>query len=617
MFRRSLLRKVMLRKIRLHIVIGWMLAVFTLDSALAQPVDDSQIASNAVWLQLLHTGQTPVKGGENTFYLAADGADDPLAELVATLHYFQQQPRLQCRFPARRMFLQRYYPASRFPEVSCSDYQAYLDAFVTNSVSLIFASGYLGNPASMFGHVFLKFNGEKEHDLLDNTFSYGAQVPDSDNKLAYIVKGITGGYDGHFTNQKYHHHDLTYNESELRNLWEYRLNLDRADIEFILAHLWELENSSMTYYFFRHNCAYQLAKLLELVMDIPLTEPGKYWVMPVDLIMMLDSQPASTRYTDVIFHGSRQQALYEHFRQLSAMQQQTLLAILQNPQTRTEALLSALSEADVKPVIDTLYDYVAFQDVRLDELPDSLNEKKRQAMALRFTLPPGRVQWQSTQPAPPHTAQLTSLLQAGMVTNQDVSSATFRFRANYYDLLTYNPGRIPFSELSTFDFTLAYSDKHALSVKRFSLLNVINLNASQTGLPGDDAPAWKLSAGYRQQANDCEHCGSTYIEGFVGKAWSPDSRYVFYAALSGTATSSNRMGGNIAAGVEVGGVTTITPTIAMSFSAGHQWYVNALSEHRQYMQVESRWLVNQQWDIRAIFTYLGQAETGVHISYYY
>jgi hypothetical protein len=83
--------------------------------------------------------------------------------------------------------------------VACPKYEDYLDAFSTHSASLIFASGYLGNPASMFGHVFLKFNGESEDGLLDNTFSYGAKVPDNENKLVYITKGILGGYQGKFS----------------------------------------------------------------------------------------------------------------------------------------------------------------------------------------------------------------------------------------------------------------------------------------------------------------------------------------------------------------------------------------------------------------------------------
>ncbi|GGF77345.1 hypothetical protein GCM10011338_32070 [Alteromonas lipolytica] len=578
----------------------------------------SELASHPVWLQLLHAGQTPVTAENSPFYLAADGYKHPQNELEATISAFKRQPDLQCRYPARRMFLQQHAPNLTFTRVECAEYQQYLEAFMTDSVSLIYASGFLGNPASMFGHVFLKFNGNQQHDLLDNTFSYGAQVPDSDNKLAYIVKGISGGYAGHFTNQKYHHHDLTYNESELRNLWEYRLNLTRTEVMFLLAHLWELENSTMTYYFFKQNCAYQLAQLLALVIDEPLIDAAKLWVMPVDLIMRLNStKSGKPLYTSVIFHGSRQQSLYDHYQQLSAKQQAVLKDIIQQPAEQTTALLAQLREGDAKPVIDTLYDYVALQDVRLDELPESLKEKKRLAMVRRFELPPGQVDWQAYQPVAPHNAQLTSLLQAGYLDYPEGSAATFRFRASYYDLLTYNPGRLPFSELTTFDLTLAYKDNQKIAVKNFNLLKLINLNASQTGLPGDDALAWRLAAGYRQQANNCQHCGSGFVEGFIGKAWSPGSQFVIYGAASGLATSSNRLGGNVASGGEVGGVITITPTLAMSFSAGHQWYLNNLSAHRQYVEVESRWLISQQWDVRASFSYLEQAETGVHISYYY
>ncbi|KOO12142.1 hypothetical protein AKJ18_25485, partial [Vibrio xuii] len=123
-------------------------------------------------------------------------------------------------------------------------------------------------------------------------------------------KGITGRYQGYFANQKYHHQNLTYNESELRDLWEYRLQLPQNDINFLLAHLWELENHSMTYYFFNENCAHQLARLLELVINKPLLEENKLWVMPYDVVKMVHDAGESSYLTDVIYHESRQESLY-------------------------------------------------------------------------------------------------------------------------------------------------------------------------------------------------------------------------------------------------------------------------------------------------------------------
>jgi len=350
----------------------------------------NNLASHKVWKQLLHAEQTAVTLHHNgsNFYLAENGFENPLSELEATIHAFSQNPKSQCQFPARKRFIEKQLPTLSFPDVACPKYEDYLDAFSTHSASLIFASGYLGNPASMFGHVFLKFNGESEDGLLDNTFSYGAKVPDNENKLVYITKGILGGYQGKFSNQQYHHHHLTYSETELRDMWEYKLALSQDDIQFLLAHLWELENATMTYYFFEQNCAYQLAKLLSLVFDESLIAPNKVWVMPFDLVVMMQRhQTSRTMFNDVIYHGSRQQTLYDRWQQLTSKEQQTLLQILESAPKDTQQQLAALGDASAIRVIDTLYDYFAFIEQKEDDLTTIQQAQKRQAMInIRHTI---------------------------------------------------------------------------------------------------------------------------------------------------------------------------------------------------------------------------------------
>ena len=233
------------------------------DKGTTKKYDLAAMSSLPTWLSLIHhekgifTASSEVTSP--SFFLAISGQTDPEAELKATIEAFTKTPTAQCRFPARKLWLNSVMPNVLFPVANCPEYQQYIQAFTADSVSVVYASGYLGNPASMYGHVLLKFNASGKTELLDNTFSYGAMVPDSDNKLVYIYKGITGGYQGHFANQKYHHQNLAYSETELRDLWEYKLRLPKEKVEFLLAHLWELENTSMTYYFFKQNCGYQLA----------------------------------------------------------------------------------------------------------------------------------------------------------------------------------------------------------------------------------------------------------------------------------------------------------------------------------------------------------------------
>jgi hypothetical protein len=581
----------------------------------------SNLAAHNVWRQLLHTEQTAVtlNHSDSHFYLAENGFQDPRAELEATIRAFSRTPQSQCRFPARKRFLEKHLPTLRFIDVVCPEYQEYLNAFSTHSASLIFASGYLGNPASMFGHVFLKFNGESADGLLDNTFSYGAKVPDNENKLVYITKGIFGGYQGKFSNQQYHHHHLTYSETELRDMWEYKLALSQDDIQFLLAHLWELENATMTYYFFEQNCAYQLAKLLSLVFDKPLIAPNKAWVMPFDLLVMMQRQQATRpMFNDVIYHGSRQQTLYDRWQQLTHKEQQTLLQILERPPEDTQAKLATLDETSAIRVIDTLYDYFAFIEQKEDDLTTIQHAQKRQAMIKRFAMAPVKPNWKSVDRRPPHEAQDTTRIGLGLYDTPSGNVAgEVNFRANYYDLLTLNAGRIPYSELTTFNVRLRYLESEGVAVREFTPVRIINLNASESGLPLDSNWAWKLAFGYREQANNCFHCGAAYIDSFIGKSWALRHNLVGYAALSTSITSSNLNGGFIAVGSELGGVAQVTSEIAMSLAVGQQWFVNQPSRDQHYLSVIARYSINQRWDVRANIDNKHGTDFGLLISHYY
>ena len=75
-----------------------------------------------------------------------------------------------------------------------------------DSVSLIFASSYLSNPASMFGHTFLRLGRRATgHDdvLRDNTLNFAANAGNYGGML-YAVKGLLGLYPGQYTVMPYY-----------------------------------------------------------------------------------------------------------------------------------------------------------------------------------------------------------------------------------------------------------------------------------------------------------------------------------------------------------------------------------------------------------------------------
>lgn len=575
------------------------------------------------WLSLLHYEKTFL--GEYTsaidtpaFFFSPRGKSDPLAELQATISSFIEKPNSQCTFPARAMFVSEHI--ATLPDVQCDAFNAFTSNINATGVSLIYASGYLGNPASMYGHVFLKFNNTSQNELLDNTYNYGARYPDNENPIAYIINGIFGGYNGYFANQKYHHQTLTYTESELRDLWKYSLSLTSKEISFLLAHLWELEQIPMTYYFFKQNCAYQIAQLLSLATGISYMPNDKAWIMPFDIVTAIKKRHPSL-IEAVKYHPSRQEALYKKFAQLTEKEKTRLTVALGAEETTAKTLtelLKPLNEDQMKRVIDTAFDYFSYLSQSQSDNDASVMLQQRKAFVdVRFELPPGNSRFEPITPAPPDTAQNTTLLQVSMMHNSDADTGVgVRFRANYYDLLTINPARIPFSELSTFDVRINIFEGAKPNLVDLTALRITNLNAASTGLPGDDKMAWKFASGYRDLSVNNDN-GALYIDGLLGKSYSPVFDIALYGGLSSTATSKNNLGGYLAVGAEFGGVFNISPHYAMSFSVGHQRYANALEEKRTYATWEHRFLHHQQYDVRALLRYDEAFEYSIALSHYF
>ncbi|MDD1780022.1 DUF4105 domain-containing protein [Enterovibrio sp. ZSDZ35] len=554
-----------------------------------------------------------------SFFLSPKGRVSPEEELKATIQAFYQTPETQCKFPARKHWLNEQLQFPSLPNVDCSDYQNYLEAFGAQSISLVYASGYLGNPASMYGHVLLKFNNSENHEYLDNTFNYGARVPEDDNKLVYIFQGITGGYQGYYANQKYHHQNLTYSESELRDLWEYRLKLSEQDVTFVLAHLWELENASMTYYFFTENCAYQLAKLLELVIDAPLVAKNKLWVMPYDVIVMLNDANGGHYIDEVIYHGSRQEHLYNRYKQLDDDEKLSVQYITEQGIENIPAHLDSHDEVSAKKIIDTLYDYYAFVDVKNSGLMEEQTKKRKLLLTKRFLLPPGDIQWSDPEQSPPHHSQNTAMLQVSPLYNDAFGKGLeLRFRANYYDMLNLNAARIPYSQLNTFDLRLLYEiDEDKWHFRELTLFDILNLNVSQTGLQEDKRYAWGVSAGYRPTSLDCADCSDAYVSGLIGKGWEFIGGFAGYAALTSELQVGSFKEANVLGGIEIGGVVTASPYWASSIKIGSQIYVNDSAEYKNYLVWEQRVFANRHVDFRTSVRYDEAFEYAANFSLYW
>jgi len=244
----------------------------------------SKLAQQTAWLNLLHykrgiSGSWKSQADDRRFFMSAQGDNDTEAELVADLRAFFSEvesekadktlaSHSQCRFPARLHWLNSKLDFKKhLPEVNCSDYEQWKKKIDAKKVTLLFPSMHLDNPASMFGHTFLRFDGAGKNALLSKTLSYAAATDKSDSPLVYAWKGIMGGYNGQFYIKAYFETVQEYSDIEQRDIWEYSLNLNEQEVAQLVRHLWEVRGIKFDYYFLRENCAFRLLALLDVARE--------------------------------------------------------------------------------------------------------------------------------------------------------------------------------------------------------------------------------------------------------------------------------------------------------------------------------------------------------------
>jgi hypothetical protein len=241
-----------------------------------------RLAEDPGWLRLghwrpRHLGGVKSEADGAAFFLAPGGKTDPAAELDATLAaFFDASPKkdelddAQCRFPARFGFLgaRLGFDLARLPARRCPRFEEYYGRLKATGVTLVFSSWYLNNPASAFGHTFLRLDqagsarAGRDAELLDYGVDYSARV-DTGNALLYAFKGLFGLFEGRFNHYPYYYKVREYAEYESRDLWEYDLALTPGEVAMVVAHLWELGGTRFDYWYLDENCSYHVLGAVE------------------------------------------------------------------------------------------------------------------------------------------------------------------------------------------------------------------------------------------------------------------------------------------------------------------------------------------------------------------
>jgi hypothetical protein len=500
-------------------------------SELIRKATDAKLAESREWHVLLHYrenffgGVTSEQDGP-AFFLAPDGKTNQQAELEATLTKFfsddligeAKQP-VQCAFIARYEWLKERlaFDGRRLPPKDCQRFRNWMQALNPQSITLIFPSAFMNNPASMFGHSLFRVDRQgqtAQTRILAYTINFMAEVPD-DEGLMFAVRGIAGGYKGNFSAIPYYLKVKEYRDIENRDIWEYRLNLTDAQVRRMLMHVWEMGNASFDYFFFRENCSYQLLPLLEVAdPSWRLTDQFTWWTLPGDTVRLLAKQPGIVG--DAVYRPARTTQIRRRYARLSSDERDLLKRILQEPSLVHEPAFEQRPVERRALLLDIASDYLRYQSITDEKQAETYKTRDRAVLVARSEL---KVKSDDTPVEPfvtrPELGHRTTRIGMGAGYRQDEWFEEVNLRASYHDLLDPEPGYAPGYQIELLSGALRHYEKqNQTRLERFTLANVMSLTPADALFV---SPSWKVNVGMQTlRHNGCRYCTAGVANGGAG-----------------------------------------------------------------------------------------------------
>jgi len=528
--------------------------------SLIKLAQQKQLSSRHTWQVLLHykidsrNHDFISEIDDPAFFISPLGKQDPAAELEATLLAFytnqivsKRKIPAQCAYPARYRWLadQLNFNEHEINQSECQNLGIWLSKVKSESVSLIFASHYFHEPASMFGHTFLKFNRNNQinTDLLDYSVQFSASINSDDNILTYIWNGTTGGYKGWFQVARYHEMVNQYNNIDNRDLWEYRLNFTPEQVEMMLLHVWEIEKVEFDYFFTYENCSYHLLSLLEIAdPELRLRNQYSLITLPVETLKQLLNR--SEVIASVSLRPSHGTRLHELFGQLNPAERTLVKSILN---VSASSLIEKIEIMDVDRqsiVTDATISFIQYRNKVFQNT--SANYRKTLHLLLHFRnqlsgseeeIELSDLNIQPISPDKSHGPTRLEIAIGSTETERSSSTKTLDFvelsyQPGFHDLLSIESGQAQNSQINFLKVTSRYfPEVESLKLTRFDILDVISLS------PIDEVNqhiSWRFRTGWDRVKDDaCSECSVFLINLGAGlaKETSAFNREVFFAFI--------------------------------------------------------------------------------------
>jgi hypothetical protein len=502
------------------------------------------------WLHLLHYHrhhgrmESDIDGGY--FFLSSSGKTDSKAELEATIKSLLSVVDLSppmpkgmentgmhplVKFRARLHFLQDrlQFSDSLLPKIDCHRFFKWRSSLKPVGATLVFASSYLNNPASTFGHTFLRLNtfaSETDRSILNYGITYSAAVP-AGAGISFLYNGVFGKYPGTFGIVPYFVSLQKYSNLESRDIWEYDLKLDSNQINYLLEHVWEVGACWMKYYFFDENCSYNIITLLDAI------SPNLDLANQLDGAVVIPSETVKTLLNKQGLIGASlwRPSILTTFRlrtaSLGTPQKKYLRQLILEGGDKIASGPQPFSPDTVSSLLDIALDYVQYSKRRAKPKAASIWAKRQRSLLLaRAARPPSEsifpviaVQ-KATAPEAGHGGHLVNLA----VGNQGYHPyLELGYRLAYHDLNAAENGFLAGSQIEAGKIRLrVYCDENCregydkIEVHTLDILNIVSI----TPIDFIRRPwSWAMRLGYESRPEGSfKPGGSALVEGGAGLA---------------------------------------------------------------------------------------------------
>ena len=478
-------------------------------------------AQQISWTKLMHfslvNGRYRPQIQSAAFYLLENGKESLEEEFAENFRKFRSESDYICKFPARAVFLS---VLTSQPAKVCLAVEEWKSKVSAASISLVYVSQYVSNPASVFGHTFLLVNSDPRPAYLNLTVNNAADIPKDTSGLDYMILGLGGGFKSENYLENLAVKAQEYSNIENRDMWVYDLDLSSAEVNQLLNHLWELHNNSKeNYYFLTGNCSSYLMNMLAAVLpDIEFQNPHAAYFLPVSSTKKIHNRVRTVKY----FPALRSQ-VSQKLAQTTAGDKKKFQIFLNEP----DFLKPEEESAEYLETIIFYYDFLKSKkggvlgEAESHIYNQALLERSHKGQIVEPPAPP--------LPARPDFSYEPIRAAVNLISNR---MSTFSFAPFFHGSLQKHNGFIPFSEVVVLDSELTLLESRPRLVKE-TFLALSNFVPS---LAFDNQYSWKFALSLQNQ-NTCFDCYQMHFPVKLGKSFEALQGSLFYV-LAGVDISS-------------------------------------------------------------------------------